>query len=151
MTEDRLFNFARFLSFVASLLFVFPSFSDLLAAKLKAIQSRLACPKCPLTLVPGRSRCKIYFWSFDRSHSIFSSIPVVDRLLPQYEPHILPFLSADERFDLARTSASSSIRRPSSRITAHEVAQGRHDMPHGKLHSRSSRTWGPADVQAPEL
>jgi hypothetical protein len=54
-------------------------------------------------------------------------------------------------FDLARTSASSPIRRPSPRITAHEVAQGRHDMPHGKLHSRSSRTWGPADMQAPEL
>jgi hypothetical protein len=82
MTEDRLFNFARIPELCCFIAFCLStSFSDLLAAKLKAIQSRLACPKCPLTLGPGRSRCKIYFWSFDQSHSIFSSIPVVDRLL----------------------------------------------------------------------
>jgi hypothetical protein len=55
MTQDRLFNFARNLELCCFNAFrLFPSFSDLRAAKLKAIQSRLACPKCPLTQVPGR-------------------------------------------------------------------------------------------------
>jgi hypothetical protein len=48
---------------------------------------------------------------------------------PQHEPHLLPFLAADARFDLARTSASSPIRGPSLRITAHKVARRRHDIP----------------------
>jgi hypothetical protein len=55
MTEGRLFNFAKNPELCCSIAFCLsPSFSDLLTAKLKAIQSPLACPKCPLTQVPGR-------------------------------------------------------------------------------------------------